>query len=81
MSLAERVEQDPPLTTGKPCSIGHLLQTLPDHEREALAAMLGTPEARGWPAGDIYDALVAEGHRCGFQTINRHRGRKCRCFL
>jgi hypothetical protein len=41
--------------------------------------MLGTPEKRGWSQRDIYEALTAEGHEVGFQSINRHRGGACRC--
>lgn len=81
MSLAQRVQQPPKKTTGSPCSVGALLDRLTGKELAAFNEMLGTPEARGWPASDIYDALRAEGYQVGLQTINRHRGRKCRCFL
>jgi hypothetical protein len=64
---------------GSPCSVGALLGQLDGDELEALRLMLGTPDKRGWAAGDIYDALTAEGYAVSYQQINRHRGGKCRC--
>lgn len=80
MALSDRVNEKRPATIhGYPCSVGKLLAELEGEEREALLLMLGTPEHRGWAASDIYDALLAEGHKVGYQTVNRHRGGKCRC--
>lgn len=79
MALAERLSSRPASSGGLPCSVGALLDTLEGDERDALLAMLGTPEKRGWPAGEIFDALTAEGHRIAFRSINPHRGGKCRC--
>lgn len=79
MALSDRLNQPPKPIHGYPCSVGHLLATLEGDERAALLTMLGTPEKRGWPATAIYDALKAEGHEVGLQTVNRHRGGKCRC--
>ncbi len=81
MALSDRLADPAPApATGQPCSVGALLELLNGNERDALLTMLGTPENRGWTAGAIYDALIAEGHRVGFQTINRHRARRCRCY-
>jgi len=80
MALAERINQRPETIHGAPCSVGTLLATLDTEERDALLLMLGNPEKPGWTAGDIYDAVTAEGHWIGRQQINRHRGRRCRCF-
>lgn len=79
MSLADRITERPPAKHGMPCSVAVLLNTLEGDELEALTLMLGTENAPGWTAGDIYDALAAEGYKVGYQSINRHRGRKCRC--
>lgn len=79
MSLSERVTTAPPSKHGLPCSVAVLLNTLEGDELAALVAMLGNEEQRGWAAGDIYDALAAEGYKVGYQSINRHRGGKCRC--
>lgn len=80
MALADRITAGRPVPIhGSPCSVGVLLDTLKGDELEALNLMLGTPERRGWSATDIYDALIAEGYEVGRQSINRHRGGKCRC--
>ena len=79
MALAERIKQTPPPMHGTPCSVGVLLDQLEGAEHDALLAMLGTPEKRGWSQAQIYDALTAEGYTVGRQTINKHRAGQCRC--
>lgn len=79
MALADRVTINPNSQGGTPCSLGALLARLDGPELAALDAMLGTPERRGWSAGDIFDALKAEGHDVAFRSINHHRGGRCRC--
>ena len=79
MALSDRLNQRPTSTHGKPCSVGKLLDELDGAELDALQTMLGTPEQRGWAEGEIYDALIAEGYVVGRQSINRHRGGRCRC--
>jgi hypothetical protein len=77
MALFDRLESTPQRIQGLPCSIGALLDRLPENEQAALNAML---HELGWSAGRIYEALCAEGHEVGRQTIGRHRSRACRCF-
>ena len=80
MSLSDRVTKPPERRTGLPCSVGQLLNTLEGDEHEALVAMLGDQEKRdGWPSEAIFDALTAEGHHVGYQTIGRHRRGRCKC--
>lgn len=81
MALAERVGNRTPNVHGKPCSIGALLEQLQDSPDElaALKAMLGTRDKPGWSQAEIYDALTSEGFVVGHQSINRHRGQRCRC--
>lgn len=77
MSLASRVNKPaPPAVHGFPCSIGALIERLDKAEREALRVMLYD---LGWNAGQVWEALRDEGHVVGRQSINRHRGGKCRC--
>lgn len=77
MSLADRAARGPDAPVhGAPCSVGELLDTLPPEEAEALHTMLTGP----WPASRIYEAVIAEGHRVGRQTIGIHRRRQCRCY-
>lgn len=78
MALADRVTKPAPTTVhGLPCSIGALLERLAGDELAALNTMLFD---LGWNAGQVYDALRDEGYTVGRQSINRHRGQKCRCF-
>lgn len=78
MALADHIQNRN--TGGLPCSLGQLLEQLDGAELDALRLMLGTPEQRGWTAGDIHAALLAEGHTgVAYRSINHHRGGKCRC--
>ena len=77
MALADRLDQTPRRTTGAPCSVGALLDRLPDPEAKALDRMLNE---LGWSSSRIYDAIADEGHSVGRQTIGRHRSRSCKCF-
>lgn len=77
MALVDRLGDTPRRITGKPCSIGALEDRLDGAEADALYAMLHT---LGWSATRVYDALEAENHIVGKQSINRHRSRSCRCF-
>jgi hypothetical protein len=78
MSLTDRLSNTPAKIHGKPCSIGALVSKLGnDAEGVALQAML---YELGWSQRRIYEALEAEGHMVGEQSINRHRSRACRCY-
>lgn len=80
MALADRIKEPSTSLHGTPCSVGALLDALPKDEAEALNLMLtGTPQRR-WSQTEIYDAVTAEGHSVGRQTINKHRAGRCRCF-
>ena len=78
MPLADKLHEKPKRTNGLPCSVGSLLETLPESEAKALHDMLYT---LGWSAKQIHKAVTDEGHTIAFQTINRHRSSSCRCFL
>jgi hypothetical protein len=79
MALQDRLDNPPVRTTGQPCSVGALIGQLKGKELAAFQVMLGTPENWGWSQDEIYAALTAEGYQVGRQTINRHRGGKCKC--
>jgi hypothetical protein len=79
MALAERLNNRTAPIQGKPCSVGSLVTKLEGAELAALLTMLGTTSEPGWTEGEIYDALIAEGYVVGRQSINRHRGGRCRC--
>lgn len=78
MALSKRIDSPPPAPVhGHPCSIGALMDQLEGDERDALHKILFD---LGWNATQVYDALRDEGYVVGRQSINRHRGAKCRCF-
>ena len=76
MALVDRVQSKPARTHGLPCSVGDLLQNLPDTEAAALQEMLNGR----WSGREIWSALRDEGHEVGAQTVNRHRAGACRCW-
>jgi len=78
MTLADRLDQQPRRASGNPCSVGELETALVGPEADAFRAMM---YELGWSQERIYEALKAEKHIVGKQTINRHRSRSCRCFL
>lgn len=81
MALSARVKdyQGPKRAGAPPCSVGKLLAAMDGDELAAFREMLGTPEQRGWPASEIYDALLEEGYEVSYQQINKHRAGKCSC--
>lgn len=77
MAIADRIKQPPPpALNGMPCSIGALFTQLDEAESAALNILLYEMNLN---AGQVYDALRDEGYTVGRQSINRHRGEKCRC--
>ena len=77
MALKDQLDQTPTRMSGKPCSVGVLLNRLDGDELDALEAML---YRLGWSQRRIYDDCIAEGYIIGEQSINRHRSQGCRCF-
>jgi hypothetical protein len=77
VALADKTQ--PQSMHGLPCSVGQLLSRLEGDELAALETMLGTPDKRGWTATAIWSACRDEGYEIGLQSVNRHRGGKCRC--
>jgi hypothetical protein len=76
MSLTERVKSPQRNVTGMPCSVRVLLDTLEGAELDALQVMLAS---RDWSQAMVWKALTDEGYEVGMQSINKHRGLKCRC--
>ena len=76
MALSDRIAAPEYATHGKPCSVGVLLDTLTGKELAALEEILAS---RAWSQAMVWKALTDEGYEVGMQSINRHRGGKCRC--
>lgn len=60
---------------GPKCSLGLLIETLPESDRKALLAAL----ASGMAGAKIAAALRAEGHHMKGHTVQRHRNQECGC--
>lgn len=83
MSLSERVKKPvSPNPTGIPCSMGEVYRKLSEEPQELAALELLLYGTQGWgrPAHAVVDMLGLEGHKVSIQQVNRHRGKKCRCF-
>ena len=76
MALSDRVATTKQAIHGKPCSVGVLLDTLQGDELDALNSILAD---RDWSQAMVWKALTDEGYEVGLQSVNRHRGAKCRC--
>lgn len=76
MALADKLQHPAPNMAGSPCSVRVLLDTLQGDELAALKHMLASRE---WSQAMVWKALLDEGYEVGQQSINRHRGGKCRC--
>lgn len=63
-------------TKGPACTVGQLLDSLPDDERPAVAAALDDPSI---PYTVLSRALGKAGHKIGAETIRRHRKGDCAC--
>lgn len=88
MGLAERLAVTPRLDRRK-CSIGRLLDSLPENESGALQQAIDQirqvdpnrrksrqePYTATWLAGVLAD----EGYEIARQTVNRHVLRECHC--
>lgn len=76
MSLAGRLNDQPPVMKGPRCLMGLLLEELPKSEAEALRKALADPK---WRTTWIRDALTAEGHALSHTSVARHRRGACQC--
>ena len=80
MALSDRIKQPAPAPVhGSPCSIGEVYRKVASSKTEtkALDELL---YGLNYNAAQVFDVLTAEGYTIGRQSINRHRGRKCRCY-
>lgn len=80
MAFSERAKapRTPP-KTGTPCSIGEVYRALGDDDTE-LSGFNALLYEQGKSGSEVYDDITAEGFDIGVQTVNKHRGRRCRCF-
>ena len=75
MGLADALAMER-MPKGPKCSVGQLLESLPDGEAVVLADALGDPLLTGTV---IARALAAEGYNAKPATVLRHRRGDCLC--
>jgi len=77
MATTEMLVPPPPLRKGPPCTVGLLLERLPESERVSLQQMLDDPM---WRGTDIARSVVTPGYaRIRGTTYSRHRRGECQC--
>lgn len=76
MALADDLKNITPKIHSKQCTIGALLNDLPDNDAVALEATLASDRI---PHADIAAALNNNGFKIAAQTVARHRRALCRC--
>lgn len=77
MSLADRIaEQNVGVRRGPSCHVSHLLDQLPDRDRDDVLEALdnGTVTTTA-----IFRALRNDGHATSLSSLARHRRGDCRC--
>jgi len=76
MDLAAKLAAPPEPIPGPKCTMGALLDALPDREAQAVQAALDNP---AWTAVALARLLTQEGHRMQDSTVRRHRRGDCLC--
>lgn len=79
MALATRSEATP-AKHGLPCSIGVVYEALAG-EPEELRELNAILYEEGNTQAQVFEFLTRDGgYTIGFQSVNKHRGKNCRCF-
>lgn len=81
MSLTDRLREERPSRTGKPCGMVALFAALPDEDAEALRASLAVPvgDPQRLSNQQISSILKLEGYDVSMKTVELHRKGACRC--
>lgn len=79
MALSTRTEVQPSVH-GKPCSIAAAYESVALNEAELRELNVILYE-EGNTQGQVFEYLTRDGgFTIGFQSVNKHRGKNCRCF-
>jgi hypothetical protein len=78
MALATR-NQAPAAKNGKPCSIAVVYEAVADDPIELRELNVILYE-EGNTQAQVFKYLTDDGYTIGFQSVNNHRGKSCRCF-
>ena len=64
---------------GAPCSMGQVYRSVLD-DAEEIAELQSVLYREGKDASQVWTELVNSGYTVRHSTVNKHRGRRCRCF-
>ena len=79
MALTTRNEA-PPARHGKPCSIAAVYEAVANDQAELRELNVILYEEDNTQA-QVFEYLTKDGgFTLGFQSVNKHRGKSCRCF-
>ena len=77
MTLADAFDEDKSKRKhGAYCTMGILLKSLNDEDRDTLNAVMNDFT---WSATRIANVLQSQGHQIGYWVVNRHRSQLCQC--
>lgn len=79
MGLSERLATMQPKSTGLPCGISVVLDSMTKDEREVLERIL-FEQPRVVSNNQLQEALIEEGYDVSFSSVTLHRRKQCRCF-
>jgi hypothetical protein len=78
VALTQRSKAPAPIH-GKPCSIALVYAAVADTPDE-LAELNAILYEEGNNQAQVFKYLTDDGYVIGFQSVNTHRGMKCRCW-
>lgn len=84
MSLAEKLKTVIPASTGLPCGVSKLMESMNSEDKEALnEALFDYQNSSGQRLSNtkIYQTLIEEGYEIAPSSIAQHRRKQCRCFV
>jgi hypothetical protein len=84
MSLIEKFKSLEPTSTGLPCGVSKLLDSMTKADKEAFNYVLFeqvTELGKRVSNTKIYEILVSEGYNIAPSSIAQHRRKHCRCFV
>jgi hypothetical protein len=84
MSLTEKFKALQPSSTGLPCGVNKLIESMSKSDREALDYVLFhqiTDSGKRVSNTKIYEILISEGYNIAPSSIAQHRRKHCRCFV
>lgn len=80
MALAARSNTPAAGKTGKPCSIGAVYEAVADDPTELAELNVVLYQENNTQAQAFTILTQDGGFSIGFQSVNNHRGKQCRCF-